>query len=73
MAKNLIGATWCDASNGEVIEITNPATNALIDTVPKSTKEDCDKAVEAVPARFFAAPQGAAAHITAHKLRHPCA
>ena len=47
MAKNLIGANWCDASNGEVIEITNPATNALIDTVPKSTKEDCDKAVEA--------------------------
>lgn len=47
MAKNLIGANWCDASNGEVIEITNPATNALIDTVPKSTKEDCDKAVDA--------------------------
>ena len=47
MAKNLIGASWCDASNGEVIEITNPATNALIDTVPKSTKEDCDKAVDA--------------------------
>ena len=38
MAKNLIGATWCDASNGEVIEITNPATNALIDTVPKVQK-----------------------------------
>ena len=47
MAKNLIGANWCDASNGEVIEITNPATNALIDTVPKSTKEDYDKAVDA--------------------------
>ena len=47
MAKNLIGNNWCDASNGEVINITNPATNALIDTVPKSTKEDCDKAVEA--------------------------
>ena len=45
MAKNLIGENWVDASNGKVIEIYNPATNALIDTVPDTTKEDCDQAV----------------------------
>ncbi len=45
MAKNLIGENWVDASNGKIIEIYNPATNALIDTVPDTTKEDCDQAV----------------------------
>lgn len=47
MAKNLIGSAWTDASNGEFITITNPATGKVIDTVPESTKEDCDKAVKA--------------------------
>ena len=47
MAKNLIGDAWVDASNGKVIEVYNPATNELIDTVPDTTKKDCDKAVEA--------------------------
>lgn len=45
MAKNLIGNAWVDASNGKVIEVLNPATGALIDTVPDTTKEDCDAAV----------------------------
>ena len=47
MAKNLIGKNWCDASDGRTINITNPATNELIDTVPESSNLDCDKAVEA--------------------------
>ena len=47
MAKNLIGMNWCDASDGRTINIMNPATNELIDTVPESSKLDCDKAVEA--------------------------
>lgn len=47
MAKNLIGTNWCDASDGRTINIMNPATNELIDTVPESSKLDCDKAVEA--------------------------
>jgi len=46
MAKNLIGENWCDAKNGQTISIFNPATNELIDTVPESTMEDCDQAVE---------------------------
>ena len=47
MAKNLIGSEWVDASSGKVIEVYNPATNELIDTVPDTTEEDCDRAVEA--------------------------
>ena len=47
MAKNLIGSSWCDASDGKIITITNPANNEFIDTVPESTKLDCDRAVEA--------------------------
>lgn len=43
--KNLIGKDWVDASNGQTIEITNPATNQHIDTVPNATVEDVDKAV----------------------------
>ena len=47
MAKNLIGADWKDASDKAVIKITNPATGELIDTVPESTKQDCNMAVQA--------------------------
>ncbi len=47
MAKNLIGVNWCDASDGNIITITNPANNETIDTVPESSKLDCDRAVEA--------------------------
>jgi len=44
--RNLIGNKWMDASNGNVIEVTNPATNELIDTIPNSTIEDVDLAVK---------------------------
>ena len=44
--KNLIGNTWSDSSNKSVIEVTNPATNSYIDTVPNSTVEDVDLAVK---------------------------
>ena len=47
MAKNLIGDKWLDASDGAIITITNPATKEVIDTVPESTKKDCDAAVQA--------------------------
>ena len=44
--KNLIGYEWKDASNGAVIEVVNPATQELIDTVPNVTDEDVDEAVK---------------------------
>lgn len=34
-----------DASDGAVIEVINPATGAVIDTVPQATEEDVDRAV----------------------------
>lgn len=43
--KNLIGKEWLDSSNKATIEVTNPATNELIDTIPSSTLEDVDKCV----------------------------
>ena len=44
--KNLIGGRLVDASDGKVIEITNPATGELIDTVPNATEQDVDMCVK---------------------------
>lgn len=44
--KNLIGYEWKEASNGAKIEVINPATQKLIDTVPNVTEEDVDEAVK---------------------------
>ena len=43
--KNLIGYEWKEASNGDKIEVVNPATSELIDTVPNVTDEDVAEAV----------------------------
>lgn len=45
--KNLVNGKDMDASNNQVIEVTNPATNEFIDTVPNSTEQDVDMAVRA--------------------------
>ena len=44
--KSLIGKNWVDSEDGKVIEVTNPATNELIDTVPSLTKNQVDLAVK---------------------------
>lgn len=44
--KSLIGKNWCDAKDGSVIEVRNPATNELIDTVPSLSKEEVDEAID---------------------------
>lgn len=44
--KNLINGLELEASNKKVIEVTNPATMELIDTVPDSTIEDVDMVVK---------------------------
>ena len=41
--KNLIGYEWKEASNGAKIEVVNPASSELIDTVPNVTDEDVDE------------------------------
>ena len=43
--KNLIGYEWKEARDGAKIEVVNPATSELIDTVPNVTEEDVDEAV----------------------------
>ena len=44
--KSLIGKEWRDAEDGKVIEVRNPATNELIDTVPSLSAEEVSVAVE---------------------------
>lgn len=44
--KSLIGSSWRDSSDGKVIEVKNPATNELVDTVPSLTKEDVEEAIK---------------------------
>lgn len=48
--KNLIGKEWLDSSNGATVDVINPATRELIDTVPNSTVEDIDKVAKAAHA-----------------------
>ncbi len=43
--KMLINGQPADAKDGAVIEVTNPATGQVIDTVPSASKEDVDRAV----------------------------
>jgi succinate-semialdehyde dehydrogenase/glutarate-semialdehyde dehydrogenase len=44
--KMIIDGKAVDASNGAVIEVTNPANGRVIDTVPAATEEDVARAVE---------------------------
>lgn len=44
--KMFINGAAADASDGQVIEVINPATGAVIDTIPSATKEDVEMAVE---------------------------
>lgn len=44
--KMLLNGQWVDALDGRVIEIHNPATGELIDTVPRADAKDIELAVE---------------------------
>ena len=44
--KSLVGREWVDSANGSVIEVKNPATGELVDTVPSLTAEQIDEAVK---------------------------
>src|SRR5207302_9885746 len=45
--KNVVGGEWVDSASGETMEVLNPATGQAIAEVPRGTKEDADRAVEA--------------------------
>lgn len=42
----IIGGKYVDSSDGTTIDVVNPVTQEVIDTVPFATKEDIDMAVE---------------------------
>ena len=44
--KMLIGGKFTDASNGQTIDIVNPATGEVIDTVPAATADDVKRAID---------------------------
>lgn len=47
MAKMFIDGALVDASGGKTIEVRNPATGEIVDSVPRGTTADVDAAVEA--------------------------
>ena len=53
----IINGKKTDSSNGKTMNVINPATGKVIDTVPVATKEDVDYAVDcAVPAKRCGEP-----------------
>lgn len=48
----LIDGQWTGSSDGKVFEVVNPATEEVVATSPKATKEDINKAVEAADKAF---------------------
>lgn len=44
--KMIINGAAVDASDKAIIEVTNPATGQVVDTIPAATKEDVDLAVQ---------------------------
>lgn len=47
-----LNGQWCDADDGEVIAVTNPATGALLGTVPKMGTAETERAIHAANAAF---------------------
>ena len=52
MAEMWIANRWTEARDGRVIEVRNPATEELLDTVPRASAADVDAAVAAAARAF---------------------
>jgi aldehyde dehydrogenase (NAD+) len=50
--RNYIDGRWADASGGETVKVTNPATGEVLAEVAKSTSADVDAAVRTARERF---------------------
>lgn len=50
----LIGGQWVASSNGQTLEVLNPADETLLATVPAATEADVNRAVEAARQAFEA-------------------
>jgi len=48
----LIDNVWADASTGELIDVTDPSTGAFIETIPRGSAEDANRAIQAAAAAF---------------------
>ncbi len=64
----LVGADWVDAEDGAVLEVANPATGAVIGTVPKLSPKQVEEAI-AIAARAQKAWAGLTAKERAARLR----
>jgi len=58
--KMLIGDEWCDAASGARLDVHDPATGAVITTVPAAAAADVDLAVQAARAAFESSEWGSA-------------
>ncbi len=47
-----IGGAWVDSASGQAIEVTDPATEEILDTAPEGTSEDIERAVAAAKQAF---------------------
>ena len=47
-----INGQWCDADNGETIIVTNPATGAVLGTVPQMGAAETHRAIDAANVAF---------------------
>jgi acyl-CoA reductase-like NAD-dependent aldehyde dehydrogenase len=71
-----INGQWLTSSDGETIEVYNPATEEVLETVPNGSAEDALKAVEAAKTAFkawrwvTALERAAMLQQAADKLRH---
>jgi aldehyde dehydrogenase (NAD+) len=52
MKKIWINGAWADSASGQTIEVTDPATEEVLDTVSAGTPEDVEQAVAAAKAAF---------------------
>jgi succinate-semialdehyde dehydrogenase / glutarate-semialdehyde dehydrogenase len=48
----LIGGTWCDAGSGARLEVTDPATGAVLGTIPACDAADTEAAIDAAARAF---------------------
>ena len=52
MAEMWIANRWCGAADGRTFDVVNPATEAVIDRVPRAGAADVQRAVAAARAAF---------------------
>ncbi|MFN4182462.1 MAG: aldehyde dehydrogenase family protein, partial [bacterium] len=48
----LIGGKWTESESGEWMEIRNPATGEIVDSVPEGTKSDAHRAISTAQEAF---------------------